>query len=649
MITIKGLSKSFEDKNVLNNLSAKFNGGLNFIVGSSGSGKTTLLKILSGIDKAYEGEVLFKDKSLKEYTSEEINSYYYNSVGFIWQNFNLIDYMTVEENIELVLNLGNDSEETIKRKTKDVLSKLGIDKFSKAKVNTLSGGQKQRVAIARVLVKNPEVIIADEPTGALDKKSAKVTMDILRKIAKNKLVIVVTHDKSLIEEDDNVYELYKGTLKEKLNNNLTISEASKKRYIKPHLRFKNGISYTVKSFKGRLTKNILTAVVISLASLFLVINLSGQVVNEQQEIIDTLVQQRGDRLRDITIANNRMNTFGSDENTAFKQDVSEYLYEYNDDPRIENFLLVQFINDIKINIPGITENYEVDSMGTSPAFDKIVEGKLPSLKGREVAVSSELVKNLGLEPKDIIGKTINVGAWTYDEGEIPRSKVDLTLNDIKIVGVIDSTINLKNQSGERVKTNREDSMFFSLDVVNEIKNTIGSKQNNVSFTMRVKEIKDIMPIVEELNSKGIIAIGEFEDVKDILQISDISTNGSKAVTTVLAVVGVIAVLVISVINFYMRRYEYSVLKINGYSKNSLLKLNLFEGLILTVASALSLFIIFIPINSLVLSRFDIQLSGINSALLTVGVLIIVNIIAALIGYIISVTTNIGKSLMTGER
>lgn len=649
MITIRGLNKNFGDKSLLRNVSIKFDSGLNFIVGASGSGKTTLLKILSGMDKDYEGTVLFRGKNIKEYTEEEMNSYYYNHIGFIWQNFHLIDYLTVEENVALVLDLRDDSEEIKKKKTADVLHKLGIEKLAKVRVNTLSGGQKQRVAIARVLVKEPEIIIADEPTGALDKKAAHVTMELLKKVAKNKLVIVVTHDQSLIDSGANVYQLYKGTLVEKSKSHSDTKIVESKGFTKPYLKLKDAMKMTLKSFKGRLYKNILTAVVVSLAALFLVIKLGGQVVNEQQELIDTLIEQRGDKLRDIMIANDRMNTFGADENTAFKQDVSTSLYEYYEDPRIEHFLLVQFINGITINIPGVVEHLEVNCMGTSPSFDALVEGRLPMLEGREVAISSELVKKLGLQPADVIGKTMNVGAWTYDEGSIPRSRVDLELEAITIVGVVDSTINLKNEYGKRVKTNREDTMFFSLELINEIKHAIGSKQGNVAFMMRVREVEEIMPIVEALNAEGIIALGEFEDVKDLLKMSDMAMIGTQAVTSILVVMGIVAVVISSLINCYMRNYEYAVLRINGYSKMSLLKLNVLEGVVLTVVSAITLCMVFIPIDAFLLSRLNIELAGEHAVQLTLGALMLVNSIPVLFGTIASSTVDMSKSLMKGER
>lgn|GEM_PF-3586134 len=155
----------------MNHLSGDFQKGLNFIYGPSGSGKTTLLNIISGMDQNFEGDVYFNNQSMKRFTKKELSDYYYNSIGFIWQDYQLIEYLSVECNIDLVLSLSNLNKAERKMKVAKVLEELGISGLAKMKVAKLSGGQKQRVAIARALVKDPEIIIADEPTKHLDIKS----------------------------------------------------------------------------------------------------------------------------------------------------------------------------------------------------------------------------------------------------------------------------------------------------------------------------------------------------------------------------------------------------------------------------------------------------------------------------------------------
>ena len=171
MLSLIEIKKVFGNEIVLNHLSGDFQKGLNFIYGPSGSGKTTLLNIISGMDQNFEGDVYFNNQSMKRFTKKELSDYYYNSIGFIWQDYQLIEYLSVECNIDLVLSLSNLNKAERKMKVAKVLEELGLSGLAKMKVAKLSGGQKQRVAIARALVKDPEIIIADEPTKHLDIKS----------------------------------------------------------------------------------------------------------------------------------------------------------------------------------------------------------------------------------------------------------------------------------------------------------------------------------------------------------------------------------------------------------------------------------------------------------------------------------------------
>lgn len=655
MIKINNLTKSFDDKIILNNISVEFTKGLNFIIGPSGSGKTTLLKILSGIDKKYNGQVFFKDKALKNLTTSDLNSYYYNSVGFIWQNFNLIDHLTVRENIEVVLNLGGDSNIEMQSKIDMMLNQLAIAKIADQKVATLSGGQKQRVAIARVLVKNPDIIIADEPSGALDKGSTKIIINTLKKIAEDKIVIVVTHDKGIISESANIYELYKGTLIKKNENLQKENTILKKNYITPNLTFKKAFNYGFKNFKGLLLKNMLTALVITLSAFFLLLNFSGNIVNQQQDILDKLINEKGNNLRNINLASSAISSGNFNEDGTnnssvdVEQDLSKVLYKYIDDPRIELFIPSESINNMVIQLPGVKGNYNVETSNTVPYVNEIVAGQLPKMNGREIAISSLLVKNLSLKPEDVIGKTIDISGSNFDWSSGQPIEKPVVLKNLTIVGVIDTEFKTKLPNGKDYSYELEDGIVLSIEMIKELRKQLGTESDNISFTLRVKNVKDIMAIVDELSKEGITAFGEFESVKDILKISNISEDGTKSMTTIIALIGILATTIITIINYYLRKYEFSVLKINGYSKMSILKLNLMEGILLSIASTIILLITFIPINSLSLKLFSVQISGIESLALGILIIIIISIITSFIGFLISSNIRVSKNLMTGDR
>ncbi len=198
MIELLDVKKHYKSKDgvlteALKGVSIKFpQKGLVFLLGKSGSGKSTLLNILGGLDTCTSGEVIINGKSTTDFKEKDWDAYRNSYIGFVFQEFNLLENYSVEENIKLALKLQHENishSEILK-----VLKEVGLDDVLKRKPNELSGGQKQRIAIARALVKKPEVILADEPTGNLDSETSNQVFEILKKMSKNKLIIVVSHD-----------------------------------------------------------------------------------------------------------------------------------------------------------------------------------------------------------------------------------------------------------------------------------------------------------------------------------------------------------------------------------------------------------------------------------------------------------------------
>ncbi len=170
------------------------------ILGTSGSGKTTLLNIIGGLDRYDSGDLVISGKSTKEYKDRDWDTYRNHSVGFVFQSYNLIPHQTVLANVELALTLSGVSKAERRKRAIDVLTKVGLGDQLKKKPNQMSGGQMQRVAIARALINNPEILLADEPTGALDTETSRQIMDLLSEISRDKLVIMVTHNPELATE-----------------------------------------------------------------------------------------------------------------------------------------------------------------------------------------------------------------------------------------------------------------------------------------------------------------------------------------------------------------------------------------------------------------------------------------------------------------
>ena len=169
------------------------------VLGPSGCGKTTLLNIIGGLDNYTEGDLVIDGRSTKEFNDRDWDTYRNHKVGFVFQSYNLIGHQTVLSNVELALTLSGVSKTERRARAIEALKKVGLADQINKKPNQMSGGQMQRVAIARALVNDPEILLADEPTGALDSATSVQIMDLLKEIAKDRLVIMVTHNPELAE------------------------------------------------------------------------------------------------------------------------------------------------------------------------------------------------------------------------------------------------------------------------------------------------------------------------------------------------------------------------------------------------------------------------------------------------------------------
>lgn len=269
MIELKNVQKVYKSKKsfettALNNINLKIgNQGMIFIVGKSGSGKSTLLNLLGGLDSPTSGEILVNGRNIEKFSKNDYDSYRNTYIGFIFQEFNVLDLYNVYENIELSLKLQN--QEVSRDEIDQLLDNLGIGNLGNRRINELSGGQKQRVAIARALIKKPKIIMADEPTGNLDQKSSEQIFDILKNISKTELVIVVSHDmESAKKYADRIIEVQDGDI---INDTAPVEKIENKEFAlkKSHLPFSYALKMAFKNFKAKPLKLIMTIILTTIS------------------------------------------------------------------------------------------------------------------------------------------------------------------------------------------------------------------------------------------------------------------------------------------------------------------------------------------------------------------------------------------------
>ena len=292
MIEFRNVNKIYKTKNgvetkALNNINLKIgNKGMVFITGKSGSGKSTMLNLLGGLDNVTSGELLTNNQNISNFKNKQYDSYRNTYIGFVFQEFNILEEYNVYENINLALKLQN--KKSSKEEIDNLLNKLGLENLGGRKPNELSGGQKQRVAIARALIKNPKIILADEPTGNLDQTSSKQIFELLKEISKEKLVIVVSHDmEAAATYADRIIELKDGQIIHDTNPAIEIKEESFN-LTKSKLPFSYAFKMALKSLKVKPFKLFMTCILTAMSLIFMGFTINCYLFNEPEFIAKTL-------------------------------------------------------------------------------------------------------------------------------------------------------------------------------------------------------------------------------------------------------------------------------------------------------------------------------------------------------------------------
>ncbi|MDR2867040.1 MAG: ATP-binding cassette domain-containing protein [Acholeplasmatales bacterium] len=338
---------------VLKKINLEFpNTGFVSILGPSGSGKTTLLNIIGGLDKYDSGDLLIDDISTKDYKSADFDNYRNKKIGFVFQNYQLISHLSVFKNVELSLTLGGVTKAISRKLTIKAIDDVALGFHINKKPTQLSGGQQQRVAIARALINNPDIILADEPTGALDSESSGQIMKILEEIAKTKLVIMVTHNPILAQEySDRIIEMLDGSIvSDKVIT--TLEDASNSFDLSPKkskMSFFTALGLSFNNIKTKLVRTLITAIAgsIGIIGIALVLSISNGFNSYLDGLQKELLSNSPiDITREVQIYDKPSN-------------LGEFLFNTNDEnpfpngdevfPRISESTLQTHVNDINQN------------------------------------------------------------------------------------------------------------------------------------------------------------------------------------------------------------------------------------------------------------------------------------------------------------
>lgn len=304
------------------------------ILGQSGGGKTTLLNIIGGLDRYTSGDLIINNKSTKNFKDRDWDAYRNYSVGFVFQNYNLIPHQTVLANVELALTLSGVSKKERKQKAIKALEDVGLKEQIHKKPNQLSGGQMQRVAIARALVNNPDIILADEPTGALDTQTSVQVMEILKKISKDKLVIMVTHNPELAEKySTRIVRILDGTIMDDSNPYTSEKKEAEKSNEKRRtsMKFFTALNLSLNNLMTKKGRTILTSFAgsIGIIGIALILALSNGIQNYIDKVEEDTLSSYPITIEESTIDTSAMIEKMMDENNDEKDRPQDKIYSKN--------------------------------------------------------------------------------------------------------------------------------------------------------------------------------------------------------------------------------------------------------------------------------------------------------------------------------
>ena len=572
MLKLENITKIYEGKNfkqiALNDVTLAFrNNEFVSILGPSGSGKTTLLNIIGGLDKYTYGNLIIDGVSTRKYKERDWNNYRSKKVGFIFQSYNLINHQTVLSNVLLSLNIaGKPKKESIKL-AKKVLKDVGLENYIKKKPKELSGGQMQRVAIARALVTNPDIILCDEPTGALDSQTSIQIMELLKEISKEKLVIMVTHNVTLankysdrvialndgvITYDTSPYEVENYSLKKNKNKRKTMNKFT-------------SLSLSFNNLLTKKSRTLLTSFAgsIGIIGIALVLSLSKgtqKYINKIEKntfskypisIMESYIdyQNMFDKEKEsckngsICFINDLTNNVVNDNKINSISKFSNILKQNYEN--INNYTLdINYNYNIDLNIYKDNKMIENSSLyfkeffnNNSPLLKEytLIYGKLPEKYNEIVIVTDEngklplsLMKSLFLNEDIDLSKTINI---SYEK--IVDSKFKLVSetsyymyendtwqyiknNQDKINDILDKSINLKITGILKLNKDAIISESGFIGYSKKLINYLNDEVNSSNIKKSILENKDINPLTNNLYDENMT----YEMLLDSISIND---------------------------------------------------------------------------------------------------------------------------------
>ncbi|EON3043500.1 ATP-binding cassette domain-containing protein [Enterococcus hirae] len=614
MIYLNNVSKKYKDLDILLHANYRFKDGtLTCVLGNSGAGKSTLLNLIAGLDIDYDGEIenlCFKEKNL---SNKNLSNYRFNNVGFIFQDYHLLNGYTVLENIIMGAHL--DSELTKEKKIEkalNLLTELGLKNKANQMVRELSGGQKQRVSIARALMNDPKIILADEPTAALDELNSDGVMKILKRLARNRTVIVITHSEKVSKYADEIVCLKNHTIeivKEKERYELDYSKesqtftAKKAKEIVPKLNSKLLFWIAIRNFRIHFLKNLLAIVLISLGTVSFIstLGIKNTIKNEIQSFKEK-------------------NDYYSKGSIAFsKKPLSEGLTYLQTLPNVKDVYYQYNLQNIHLKYDHKNKHLDTKSPTLISSNLSMIYGDMPKDNRNEISLSLSVASSLSKNINQLVGKYVD---FEYFDKEGQKHKIKM-----KVSGISNDTF---------------DNFTMSTKLEKKIYKEV-AKGEASAIAFSVKNFEDIPKIHRLLKSKGYDIYTKEKDIRafknsfaDTIKLFTILSN--------LLLLLFISVSFIIIYRISITRYsEVGILSCLGYSTRNISKILRRETVLFCLLSILFSSIWLLIFNTVYSQNFGYNLEF-NFQLGLLLLLVNIGLVFGITGFVNYRLVNLSPSL-----
>lgn len=633
LLELKNVKKSYKlaannSFEALRGVSVSFGKGeLVSVIGESGSGKSTLMNLIGGLDLDFKGEINLDGENIREFKEKELDKYRKNKIGFIFQSFNLIPHLTVLDNVTIACILSNVKKKERIIRAENILTEVGLKDQIHKKPNQLSGGQMQRVAIARALINEPDIILADEPTGSLDSKTSEQILDIIKKIAnKGKLVIMVTHSEKVAAKSSRVITISDGLIiNDEVNEKLEmakeeIENVSKE---KQNLSFFSSLKLAFKNMKEKMSRNILVSIGASIGIMSVVLMLSlgngveKYMTDTMKGYVNPLVVEVNKKAEENT-SNDNLPGPGAkmmlSTTTPFEQKEIDEIKNIPNVDRMEEAYNITSLNSNTVKYGDKTATIMVlGTVSSNITSENVKEGSMP--KSNEILVDQKTKEMLG---EDVIGKTVTV--------EITLDKKKFS-SEFIVSGIYGGT-----STGQIATLN---TIYLNYNDLKELASKNDYEIKPTTFYLVTSDSKYTEGIKTKIEEMGYEGSKQEQMLGMFTEMIDIVTYVLAAVSGVSLIVSAIMILVVLYISVVERTKEIGVLKAIGARRKDIKRIFTAEAFLIGLSSGLigvgTAYVFGIIINIITTKLFSVNVVslGLDNVIFGITVSVVVSVIAGL--------------------